>query len=134
MEVVLAFVEHCDIDVIPNNFQEYWSELWQPLTQQCLKVAKHNFILCKAFEVFQANMVRHQSRAVTDWSQVFIDVEEEQILKALCKHVKVQEKDFMDYGLNRHRCRCLHTKITYVPNKCTDTAISAQTEPAKDDL
>lgn len=131
MEVVLAFVEHCDIDVIPNNFQEYWSELWQPLTQQCLKVAKHNFILCKAFEVFKANMVRHQanvvrhqSRALTDWSQVFIDVEEEQILKALCKHVKVQEEDFMDYGLNRHRCRCRK----YYTQKSPMYRISAQTQ------
>ena len=106
-EVVLAFISHVETHPTDDDFQTYWSELWKPITQRCLNVAKHTFVLKKAFELFRVNVTRLQyNNSSTTWAEVFIGVEEEQILKTLCKNVKLEEGEFMDYGLQRHRNRC----------------------------
>jgi len=106
-EVVMAFMSHSEIHPMPNDFHEYWTGLWKPLTQRCLNVAKHQFVMQKAFELFKANTTRHNySHGELSWSDIFVRKEEEEILKSLCRSVKLQEEEFMDYGLNHHRNRC----------------------------
>jgi len=102
-EVVLAFMEHAETIQMPNDFQEYWAEMWTPITRNCLNVAKQRFVLQKAFEMFRA-----LTRSISNesWSEVFVHKHEEQILISLCKHVKLRTSDFLYYGLNHHRNRC----------------------------
>jgi hypothetical protein len=106
-EVVVAFMTHSETVPMSNDFQEYWSGLWKPITQKCLNVAKHQFVMQKAFELFKAKKTQHEcSSDVSNWSELFICEEEEQILTSLCKHVKLEVSEFMDFGLNHHRNRC----------------------------
>ena len=114
-EVVVAFMAYSEIHPMPNDFQEYWTGLWKPLTQRCLNVAKHQFVMQKAFELFKANVLRHEyCSGSSSWSDVFVCKEEEEILTSLCKHVNLEEEEFMDYGFNHHQCRCrnYHTQLT----------------------
>mgnify|MGYP006111244047 FL=1 len=106
-EIVQAFMSHLETCPMSNDFQVYWSGIWKPITQRCLNVAKHEFVMQKAFEIFQANKTRHDySSSHSSWSEIFVCKEEEEILKSLCRHVKLQEEEFLDYGLNHHRNRC----------------------------
>lgn len=109
-EVVLAFMTYSETRPMGNDFKEYWSELWKPITQQCLNVTKNKFVLQKAFELFKTNRICHES--TSKWSDIFIHKEEEDILKSLCRHVGLQEEEFLDFGFNHHEVRCqkYHTK------------------------
>lgn len=101
-EVLLAFTFHAEKQPIPDDFQSYWSGLWKPITQQCLNIAKHTFVMQKAFEFFKNKVTTTE----TPFQGVFMEVEEEKVLKSLCEHVKLQKEEFMDYGLHHHRNRC----------------------------
>lgn len=106
-EVVLAFMSYIETQPTQNDFQTYWATLWKPITQRCLNMAKHTFVLEKAFELFRAHVTRIRfTNSLTTWSEVFIGAEEEQVLETLCKHAKLKKGEFMDYGLQRHRNRC----------------------------
>jgi len=106
-EVVIAFMAHSETRPMPSDFQEYWSGMWTPLTQRCLTVAKHLFVMQKAFELFKANKTRHECGSDSSkWSDIFVRKEEEKILRSLCRHVKLEEDNFLDYGLNQHQNRC----------------------------
>ncbi len=105
-EIVVTFMTYLETHPIPNDFQDYWTVIWKPLTQRCLTIAKHQFVLQKAFELFKVNKTVATVSDCTKWSNIFIDKDEEKILKSLCRYVKLKEEEFLDFGLNHHRNRC----------------------------
>jgi hypothetical protein len=117
-EMVVAFMAMLETHPMHNDFSVYWSGLWKPLTQRCLNAAKHQFVMQKAFELFQVHVARHRHLSnPNNWSTVFVCEEERNILTSLCRHVKLQEEEFLDYGLNHHRNRCRK----YFTTKCRTT-------------
>ena len=116
--MVVAFMAMLETHPMHNDFSVYWSGLWKPLTQRCLNVAKHQFVMQKALELFQVHVTRHRHLSdCSNWSTVFVCEEEINILTSLCRHVKLQEEEFLDYGLNHHRNRCRK----YFTTKCRTT-------------
>ena len=113
--MVVAFTAALKTHPIHNDFRTYWSSLWKPITQQCLNVAKHEFVMQKALELFQVHVTRleHISEC-NEWSNVFVCKEETNILKSLCRHVQLQEDEFLDYGFSHHRNHCW----TYFTDEC----------------
>jgi len=105
-EMVVAFMAHLEECPMSNDFQEYWAGIWKPLTQRCLNVAKYQFVLQKAFELFKVHKTLVNSSGSSTWSDIFVCKEEEKILKSLCRYVKLQEEELMGFGLNHHRNRC----------------------------
>jgi|FLMP01.1.fsa_nt_emb hypothetical protein len=107
-EIVMAFMAHLETHPMSNDFKKCWSERWKTITQRCLNVAKHQFVLQKAFELFKSGAACTTS---SNWSELFVCKDEEKILISLCRYVKLQEEQFMDYGLNHHRncCRKYYT-------------------------
>lgn len=105
-EMVVTFMAHLEECPMSNDFQDYWTEIWKPLTQQCLSVAKHKFVMQKAFELFKSNKTIAATSGCTKWSDIFVCKDEEKILKSLCRYVKLEEEEFLDFCLNHHRNRC----------------------------
>lgn len=112
-EVVAAFLTHTESIEPSSNFQQYWSEMWKPITQKCLLVAKHQFIMQKAFEQFKGLLHDGQSK----WSDIFVHEEEEKVLISLCKHVGLDPKEFLFFGFSHHSNRCRKHLIRIKKNK-----------------
>lgn len=134
LEIVLAFMAHTETIKMSNDFQEYWSEIWTPITQNCLNVAKQQFVLQKAFEMFRVNRLTRSVRNLT-WSEVFVHETEKKILTSLCNHVKLSISEFMFHGLNQHRNRCrkyysTSTKQTVEVAFCPTVSSNNRQQPA----
>ena len=107
-KVINEFKNHVDSMEISNDFRQFWQSTWKPITQKCLNVAKHTFVMKKAFEMFQSKMALALFTNETDinWSVVFIDDDETQLLQSLCRHVGLNADYFLYYGLGFHKKRC----------------------------
>lgn len=107
VEVIASFQNHIDTIDINNDFNTFWGSEWKSITRQCLNVAKHTFVMRKAFEIFKSKYVLHQlTKQILTWPEIFADEEEAAILRRLCQHVGLCPIEFMFYGLNHHRNRC----------------------------
>ena len=70
-------------------------------------MAKQQFVLQKAFEMFRANIATNeQGNGTSTWSEVFVHDTEVQILSALCKYVKLPKNKFLNYGVYQHHNQC----------------------------
>ena len=105
--VVNAFCDQIDNGDISNDFKEFWRSTWKPITQKCLNVAKHKFIMRKAFELFKSNFsVCKFENTNVSFSETFVEIEEIEILQSLCLHVGLQGEEFIYFGLLFHKNRC----------------------------
>ena len=105
--VANAFCDQIDNGEISNDFREFWRSTWKPITQKCLNVAKHKFIMRKAFELFKAHSAScwFANRKVS-FSETFVEDEEIEMLLSLCRHVGLQGEEFIYFGLLFHKNRC----------------------------
>ena len=105
--VANAFCDQIDNGEISNDFKEFWKSTWKPITQKCLNVAKHKFIMRKAFELFKAHSAScwFANRKVS-FSETFVEDEEIEMLLSLCRHVGLQGEEFIYFGLLFHKNRC----------------------------
>jgi|TARA_B110000483_G_scaffold125138_1_gene150450 hypothetical protein len=105
--IINAFCDQIDNGDISNDFKEFWRSIWKPITQKCLNVAKHKFIMRKAFELFKAHFsVCKFANINVSFSETFVEIEEIDILQSLCKHVGLQGEEFIYFGLLFHKNRC----------------------------
>ena len=116
-DIVKSFEYHLrDIDM-DNDFKTFWGGKWSSITKKCLNVAKNNFVLRKAFEMFRAKYVSHQySEKKSSFSDLFVVADEILILTNLCKHVVLNPDEFISLGLNLHKRQC----TIFCINKCTN--------------
>jgi hypothetical protein len=112
--VINAFDLYCENSHMPNDFQEFWAKTWKPISQKCLNIAKHKFIMRKSFELFKAHCVLNELKnGNICFSDVFLESEEIDILQSLCKHVALHGEEFVIFGLLFHKKRCMR----YFQNK-----------------
>lgn len=107
-ELVTMFQTYIESQEIKNDFKDFWQPTWYSITHKCLNVAKHTFIMRKAFELFKTNYVCHEIKYKSrpTWTAIFIDKDEAKILSNLCKHVAFDTEQFLYFGLNHHKNRC----------------------------
>jgi len=105
--VVTVFQDHIETCEILNNFKEFWHNKWKGITQKCLNVARHEFVMRKSFEMFASKRVMHAfTNKPCDFDHLFVENHERAILKGLCVHVGLDYNEFIFLGLNFHRNRC----------------------------
>ena len=106
-EVVAAFLSHTESVDTDNDFKQYWSQMWKPITQQCLIVAKNQFILKKSLEMFKGKIILFEfGDKEYKWSDIFVHEEEVNVLRTLCEHVGLNMDEFMYYGFDKHKTSC----------------------------
>jgi len=112
-EIAKTFQSQIESNPIPDNFKDFWQSTWKPITKKCLNVAKHIFVMRKAFELFKSNFALCKFQNQTNWHVIFNEEKEAEILESLCKHVNLDFNHFIYFGINFHRNRC---KTYYTTN------------------
>jgi len=106
-EVVEAFLTYTESVDTHNDFKQYWSQMWKPITQKCLGVAKHQFVMKKAFELFKGKIILSEFKNKKySWFNIFVRNDEENTLRTLCEHAGLIYEEFVFYGFEHHKNRC----------------------------
>ena len=106
-KIVNAFCDQIDTCEISDDFKEFWRSTWKPITQKCLCVAKHKFIMRNALELFKAHVASCKFKNTNvSFSETFVESEEIELLHSLCMHVGLHGEEFIYFGLLFHKKRC----------------------------
>lgn len=108
-DIISMFGNHLETCEITEDFKTFWGQKWKGITQTCLNVARHQFVMRKASEIFKAKYELHVfTNKSCLFSSLFVVNEERAILKGLCKHVGLNFHDFIYLGMKFHRLRCIN--------------------------